>query len=219
VRNADPGPTGGTGTDRLDHVHRYEPGASDETLLVLHGTGGDENDLVPLARSLAPRANLLAPRGRVLENGKPRFFRRLGMGVFDEPDLIRRVGEMGRFVRAASERYGFDLARLRALGYSNGANMAAAMLLLDGGALAGGVLLRAVLPLEPERLPDLAGKQVFIAAGRLDPYAPAERVEALEDRLARAGGAVELRWANAGHELDPSELDAAAAWLARTGAS
>jgi phospholipase/carboxylesterase len=196
-------------------VHRFVAGTSGGTLLVLHGTGGDENDLLPLARQLAPEAHLLAPRGPVLEQGMPRFFRRLAAGVFDEADLARRTAELARFVRAAAARYRFDAARVVALGYSNGANIAASLLLSDGAVLAGAVLLRPVLPFEPRWLPDLAGKGVFIAAGQRDPYAPVERVEALADALRRAGAAVELAWNDGGHGLEPGEIDQAARWLRR----
>lgn len=201
--------------DDLGFIHRYETGTSGDTLLLLHGTGGDEEDLVPLGKQLAPRANLLSPRGQVLEQGMPRFFRRLSVGVFDEVDLIRRAGELGEFVRTAAEHYGFDPARVRALGYSNGANMAAALLLLDGPLLAGAALLRAILPLTPPRLPDLSKKQVLIAAGRRDPYAEHDRVEALADRLTRAGAAVDLRWSDADHSLMPSDFKALADWIAK----
>jgi len=197
----------------LEFIHRFEPGSSGDTLLVLHGTGGDESDLLPLAREIAPRDNLLSPRGQVLEHGMPRFFRRLDIGVFDEEDLTRRAGDLGRFVRAAAEQYGFDPSRVRALGYSNGANMAAALLLLDPGLLSGAALLRALLPILPPRPPDLSGTSVFIAAGRRDPYAPVERVEALASRLREAGAAVDLRWSDRGHELEPGEIDQTAAWL------
>jgi phospholipase/carboxylesterase len=207
---------GDAGADpAVGDVHRFVAGTSGGTLLVLHGTGGDENDLLPLARELAPEANLLAPRGPVLEQGMPRFFRRLGVGVFDEADLERRTAELARFVRAAAARHGFEPARVVALGYSNGANIAASLLLRDGSALAGAVLLRPVLPFEPRQLPDLAGKGVLIAAGRRDPYAPIERVEALADALRRAGAAVELAWSGGGHGLERDELDQAARWLRR----
>jgi predicted esterase len=194
-------------------VHRYEPGRSGDTLLLLHGTGGDERDLAPLGNRVAPGAHLLSPRGPVLENGMPRFFRRLDIGVFDEADVARRAADLGAFVRAASERYGFDPARVYGLGYSNGANMAAALLLLDPALLAGAALLRAVLPLEPVRPPVLTGKPVLILSGRSDPYAAPERVEALADRLRTAGARVDLRWSSRGHELEPPEIDAAAAWF------
>lgn len=195
-------------------VHRFEPGPSSATLLLLHGTGGDENDLVPLGRELAPGANLLSPRGAVLEHGMPRFFRRLAEGVFDEEDLVRRAAELAAFLDVAAERHGFDRRRVHALGYSNGANIAAALLLLHPGSLAGGVLLRPVLPLEPPRRPALDGVAVLLSAGRDDPYAPHERVAALADRLRAGGAGVELAWQEAGHGLVPADLDAAARWLA-----
>jgi predicted esterase len=196
-------------------VHRYLPGTSGGTLLVLHGTGGDENDLLPLARGLAPGANLLAPRGRALEHGMPRFFRRLAVGVFDEADLRLRAAELAAFLAEAAARYGFDARRVHALGYSNGANMAAALLLLHPAALSGGVLLRAVEPLVPETPPRLGGKPVLLAAGRGDPYAPAARVEALARRLESAGAEVELTWSDAGHGLEPAEIALAGEWLSR----
>lgn len=202
-------------TAELGFVHRFEPGSSRATLLVLHGTGGNEHDLIGLARELAPAAKLLSPRGKVLENGAPRFFRRLAMGVFDEADLKAQAADLARFVQDAAERYGFDAGRVYALGYSNGANIAAALMLLHPEALAGGALLRPVLPLEPPALPNLRGKAAFLAAGRRDPWAPNERVEALARWLERAGAEVELRWHDAGHELHPEELEAAQAWLAR----
>ncbi len=208
--------TTGSAKGDLGFIHRFEPGTGADTLLLLHGTGGDEHDLIPLGRQLAPQSNLLSPRGQTLENGMPRFFRRLEVGVFDEADLMRRAQELGQFVRAAATHYKFDPTRVSALGYSNGANMAGALLLLDGPLLAGAALLRAVLPLEPPQLPDLSNKQVVIAAGRQDPYAPAERVEALADRLTRAGAAVDLRWAEADHSLMPSDFKAIADWLAKS---
>ncbi len=196
-------------------VHRFVPGARPEapTLLVLHGTGGDENDLLPLARELAPGAGLLAPRGPVLEHGMPRFFRRLAVGRIDLEDLARRTAELAAFVRAAAERYGFDPARVWALGYSKGANIAASLLLTDG-VLAGAALLRPTLPFEPRRLPDLAGRAIYIASGRRDPYAPPEAVEALAGHLRRAGAEVEVAWSDSAHGLEPQELDGARRWLA-----
>ena len=182
---------------------------------MLHGTGGDERDLLPLARELAPDAGLLAPRGKVSEQGAARFFRRLAEGVFDEADLVEQAAELARFVGAAAARYGFDPARVAALGYSNGANMAAALLLLHPDLLAGAALLRPVLPLAPPAPPALAGKPVLIAAGRRDPYAPVARVEALAARLRAAGAAVELVWSEVGHALDPAELGHAAEWFVR----
>ncbi len=195
-------------------VHVYEPGRGPETLLLLHGTGGTEHDLVPLGRRLAPSAHLLAPRGKVLEGGHARFFRRLAPGVFDVEDVRLRAGELKRFVAAAASRYGLDPSRVWAVGYSNGANIAAALLLLHPDALAGAVLLRPVLPLKPDMAPGLAGKPVFIAAGRRDPLAPAEAVEALAEWLRRGEAQLTVRWQEAGHGLAPEELDAVRAWMA-----
>jgi len=196
------------------HVHRYLPGTSGATLLLLHGTGGNEDDLLPLGRELAPEANLLSPRGAVLEQGMPRFFRRLALGVFDQEDLVHRAADLAAFVGAAAARYGFDPGRVFALGYSNGANIAAALMLLHPEVLAGGVLLRPVLPLEPPATPELAGVSVLLAAGRDDPYAPHEQVEALAARLRDGGAEVELAWRETGHGLVPSDLHHAGAWLA-----
>ena len=202
------------GSEELGFIHRFEPGTSGDTLLLLHGTGGDEGDLLSIGRRVAPRANLLSPRGKVLENGMPRFFRRTAVGVFDEADLVTRAEELGQFVRAAARHYGFDPGRVRALGYSNGANTAAALLLLDDSLLSGAALLRAILPIEPPHPPHLTGKPVLILAGRRDPYSSAERVEALADRLRNAGASVDLQWSLRGHDLDPTELDAVAEWVA-----
>jgi phospholipase/carboxylesterase len=150
----------------------------------------------------------------VLENGMPRFFRRVGVGVFDLEDLARRTRELAEFVHASAARYGFDQTRLLALGYSNGANIAASLLLTDGATLAGAALFRPMLPFEPEALPDLAGKPVFIA-GRADPYMPPRQVADLADVLGRAGSRVELSWSPGGHPLEPVEIAAAKRWFER----
>lgn len=200
----------------LPFRHRYVPGASARTLLVLHGTGGNEDDLLPLAREIAPDANLLSPRGQVLEHGMPRFFRRLAMGVFDESDLRRRAADLASFIASAATAHGFDASNVYAFGYSNGANIAAAVLLLHPAALAGAALLRPVLPLEPDMPPNLAGKPVLIAAGERDPYSPPERVDALADRLTAAGAAVDVRWQPGGHELSREELELVRQWWAAT---
>src|SRR5690348_7857102 len=162
-------------------VHRFDPAASPDapTLLLLHGTGGDENDLVDLGRMIAPDANLLSPRGKVLEHGMPRFFRRLAEGVFDIEDLIFRANELADFVAAAATEYELDASRVTALGFSNGANIAAAIMLLRPSTLTGGILLRAMVPLEPERAPDLAERRVLIAAGRADPIVPPDNTQRL----------------------------------------
>lgn len=158
----------------LDFIHHFVPGVagSERVLLLLHGTGGDESDLIPLGRDLDPTAALLSPRGKVLENGMPRFFRRFAEGVFDEKDVVRRAHELADFVLAAADKYSFELSRLTAVGYSNGANIAAAMMLLRPEVLPSAVLLRAMLPLSNPPVPDLAGKRVLLSAGETDPIIP-----------------------------------------------
>ncbi len=163
----------------LGFIHRLDRGTGGTTLLLLHGTGGDEDDLLSLGRAVAPEATLLSPRGQVVEGGMPRFFKRLAMGVFDVPDLIARSADLGRFVSSAADEYDLDPGRVYALGYSNGANIAAAMLLLHPEILAGAALLHAMVPLEPAQPPDLTGKPVLITGGRRDPIIPGEQTEAL----------------------------------------
>lgn len=198
----------------LDFVHIHEAGSSPLTLLLLHGTGGDEQALVPLGRQLAPRARLLSPRGKVLENGaQTRFFRRLAEGVFDTEDLIFRTHELADFVQAASGVYGFDLKSVVAVGYSNGANIAGALLLLRPEVLGGALLLRPMVPLLPDSLPALENRPVLIAAGENDELIPNDQPEALAALLRRAGADVTLRWEPATHKLSRQELDEAANWL------
>jgi len=196
-------------------VHRFVPGEEPggAALLLLHGTGGDENDLVPLGRALAPGAALLSPRGKVLENGMPRFFRRLAEGVFDHEDLVRRTHELAGFVRWASGEYGIDPGRLFAAGFSNGANIAASLLLLHPGLLRGAVLFRPMVPFEPEKVPRLSGTSVFIAAGQRDPLIPPDHPERLAALLGEGGAEVEMRWYGAGHSPGPGEAEDARRWL------
>lgn len=198
-----------------DFAHRLEPAtvSGAPTLLLLHGTGGNEEDLLPLGRTLVPGAALLSPRGRVLEQGMPRFFRRLAEGVFDVADLVARTHELADWVAAAARRYDLDPTRVTAVGFSNGANVAASMLLLRPRVLAGAVLFRAMVPLEPECLPTRVDTRVFLGSGRADPIVPIENAERLAALLRRAGADVTQHWAPAGHALTPEEVRAAAAWL------
>ena len=198
-------------------AHRFEPAAEAgaPTLLLLHGTGGDENDLLQIGRALAPRANLLSPRGQVLENGMPRFFRRLSEGVFDENDLRQRTHELADFVTLSIERYQLDANKIFALGFSNGSNIAASLLLLRPQVLAGAILLRPMVPLVPEILPDLRDKPIFIAAGRQDSLVSIEQSEALAELLKNAGASVTLRWQNAGHRLENEDWQSARDWLSK----
>ena len=191
-------------THDLGFVHRWIPApgtANAPTLLLLHGTGGDENDLLPLGRMLDPGANLLSPRGRVLENGMPRFFRRLAEGVFDVPDLIEQASALADFVEAASAAYGFDPTRLTAVGFSNGANVAAAVLLLRPEALSQAILLHPMVPLVPDTPPNLSRARVFIGAGRQDPMSPPAETERLAALLTGYGANVSIAWQSGGHGL------------------
>ena len=197
-----------------DFIHTYVPGTNDRTLLMLHGTGGTESDLLPLGRRLDPDAALLSPRGKVLENGMPRFFRRLAEGIFDEEDLVRRTHELADFIKESSEKYGFVPAKLVAVGYSNGANIAGALLLLRPESLGGAALLRPMVPIVPEKLPALDGTPILIAAGKHDPIAPPEESIELANLLTRAGAKVTVRAEDAGHGLTEQTLDDAQRWLA-----
>ena len=200
----------------LGFIHRFVPGSRPGAapVVLLHGTGGNENDLLPLGQALAPGAPLLSPRGQVLENGMPRFFRRHAEGVFDLDDLRRRASELARFIGEARGRYDLGEAPPIAVGFSNGANIAAALLLLHPGTLSGGVLLRAMVPLVPDPLPLLQDVRVLIAAGRLDPIVSPEQSQALADLLARASADVTMHWSQAGHNLTPDDLQAGSRWLA-----
>jgi phospholipase/carboxylesterase len=198
----------------LSFVHRFEPGTDPARppVLLLHGTGGDEADLLPLGRAVAPGSALLSPRGKVLENGMPRFFRRLAEGVFDEDDLRRRAGELADFVAEARAAYG--LAAPVAVGFSNGANAAAALLLLRPEALAGAVLLRAMAPLADPPSPDLAAKPVLLLSGAADPIVPAASAARLAAALGRAGAALRHETLpGAGHGLSQADVALAKAWL------
>jgi phospholipase/carboxylesterase len=201
--------------NRLEFVHRFAPATagSSRVLLLLHGTGGDETDLLPLGRELDKTAALLSPRGKVSENGIPRFFRRFAEGVFDEEDVIRRANELADFVAAAAEQYGFDAAHVTAVGYSNGANIAAAMMLLRPLVLRSAVLLRAMMPLSNPLPPDLSSKRVLLLAGDTDPIIPAVNVQQLAALLRLAGAEVQLEIQRAGHALIPADLAIAKEWL------
>jgi len=205
--------------DALGFVHRYIPPSAEgevaggTTLLLLHGTGGDEEDLLPLGRALLPGAGMLSPRGNVLERGAPRFFRRLAEGVFDQADLAHRTTELARFVSAAAKAYDLAVDGIVAVGFSNGANIAASLLLRAPGVLRGAVLLSPMLPFEPETLLDLQGTAVFIGAGRADAIAAPEQAERLADVLRRAGADVTLHWTPGGHGITKEEVEAARQWI------
>lgn len=190
----------------------FHPGTS-PALLLLHGTGGNENDLIPLGQRIRPGAALLSPRGEVDENGQLRFFRRLAPGIFDEADLVRRTHKLADFVEEQSERR--HLGKIIAVGYSNGANIAASMLLLRPSVLSGAILLRAMVPLEPTHPPDLAHSPVLILAGKQDEMMSADQPQRLAALLLGSGAEVVLHWQDAGHSLGPADVRDATEWLDR----
>lgn len=203
-----------------DFIHRFIPSPdgneeTQETLLLLHGTGGNEDDLLDLGRSLAPHANLLSPRGKILENGMPRFFRRLAEGVFDEADLIHRTHELADFVNSAAKQHGFPAGKITAVGYSNGANIAASLMLLRPEILSSAILLRAMVPLEPDTLPDLSGRRVFLASGLRDPILPIDNARRLAGMLKASGADLSMLEIDTGHQLTSGELDRAREWLVK----
>ena len=191
----------------VEFVHKFLPGRLPITILLLHGTGGDENDLIPVGRALAPGAAILSPRGKVLEHGAPRFFSRIAPGVFDEKEVALRAAELAHWIT----EYPVDRTQLYALGYSNGANIAAAMMLLHPGTIAGGVLLRPMTVITPATLPDLKGAPVLISGGNDDPAG----AEALGRLLTSAGAHVDIAIQNAGHELTPADFNLGKQWFAR----
>ncbi|MCU0494322.1 MAG: alpha/beta hydrolase [Chloroflexaceae bacterium] len=204
-------------TQTLTFTHQFVPAERPglPTLLLLHGTGGNEYDLLDLGRMLLPGAALLSPRGKVLEHGMPRFFRRLAEGMFDVEDLRFRTGELADFVPAAASAYDIDAGNVIAVGFSNGANIAASTMLLRPGTLAGAVLFHPMVPLEPEPLPNLNGTPVFIGAGTADPIVPRRNSERLAQLLRESGAAVTLYWQPGGHGLGQSEALAAQEWLGK----
>jgi predicted esterase len=203
-------------------IHRFVPAegtASGDTLVVLHGTGGDENDLIGIGQAIAPGAAIVSPRGNVLENGAPRFFKRLAEGVFDPKEVRSRAEELARFIRAAVVTYRLDSTRVFALGYSNGANIASTVMLVEPGVLQGAVLFRPMLVYEPSERNDLTGSAVFISAGRMDPIVPVPSLERLVELFESAHAEVTLKWQLAAHSLVPSEVREAAEWFALRRAS
>jgi phospholipase/carboxylesterase len=204
-------------TGDIGFIHRFLPAedkASAETLVVLHGTGGDENDLIGIGQAVAPCAAILSPRGNVLENGAPRFFKRLAEGVFDREEVRSRGEELSRFIRAAISKYGLNPERVFALGYSNGANVASTVMFIEPGLFRGAIMFRPMVVFEPDEHPDLSGAGIFISAGRMDPIVPTKSVERLAELFEASRAEVTLKWQQAGHNLLPSEVRDAADWLA-----
>ena len=201
-----------------DFIHRFEPArdAGSPPLLLLHGTGGDENDLLGLGKMISPGSALLSPRGRALEHGMPRFFRRLAEGVFDEADVRRRALELGDFVTEARQRYGIGAPV--AVGFSNGANIAAALLLLKPDVLSGAILLRAMVPLSDPPKAELDGKPILLLSGQADPIVPANNSAHLAALLTQAGASVTHKVLPAGHQLSQADVTLARNWIGNVAA-
>jgi len=195
--------------------YRYVAGRKPETLLLLHGTGGNEDDLLAIGERVMPGAGLLSPRGQVIENGMPRFFRRFAEGVFDEEDIKARAAELGEFLVEQAREQGFDADRLMALGYSNGANIAAAMLLTGAARFQRAVLVRPMVPLQPEVLPDLTGTEVLLAAGLYDSMGTPVQTRRLASLLESAGATVTEHAERTGHQMTQGDIVAAGRWLTR----
>lgn len=191
------------------------PGTDTSTgVMLLHGTGGDEYDLLDLGTVTAPGTTLISPRGRAPENGMNRWFSRHAAGVLDEEDIRRRALELSRFIPAARNRHGISTDGLWALGFSNGANMAAAMLLLYPNAFSGAILMRPMLPLKPDTLPDISGLPVYVAAGTRDTMIPGESTRELLTLLERCGADLTVTWADRGHQFGTDEVDDVRQWFA-----
>lgn len=197
----------------MKHLFKKSETNNDITFLLLHGTGGNEYDLLSLAQIIDPTASILSVRGNVLENGMPRFFRRLAEGVFDEEDLIFRTKELNDFINEAANEYGFNRNQIVALGYSNGANIAASLLYHYENALHGAMLHHPMVPRRGIELPSLSGTKVFISAGKNDPICPPQESEELNSSLKKAGAEVELYWTDGGHQLTHDELNRAKEWF------
>ncbi|MEK5419899.1 carboxylesterase [Paenibacillus odorifer] len=195
------------------HVFRKGKDITKPTLVLFHGTGGNEQDLLPLAEMLSPDSSVLGIRGNVLENGMPRFFRRLAEGVFDEADLVFRTHEIKQFLDEAAEKYGFDANNLVAVGYSNGANIAGSLLFHYKDIFRAAVLLHPMVPLRNVELPSLEGVSIFIGAGTNDPLITSTETQELEGILQKAGAEVTTHWGNQGHRLSMAEAEAAKDWL------
>jgi predicted esterase len=203
-------------TNDLGFIHHFVPGGEEGDgvcLLLLHGTGGDESSLIPLARTIAQGAAILSPRGRVLENGMPRFFRRLAEGVFDQDDLRLQTVAMARFIESASQKYSIRQDRIIAVGYSNGANIASSVILSRPDVLRAAVLFRPMAPFVPQSSPDLSEVKVLLASGRRDPIVSQAETGRLVKILETAGAHVTINWYRGGHELSQDDVDPAASWV------
>lgn len=196
----------------MQHIFKQGTDQDAPILLLLHGTGGTERDLLPIAEMISPQASVLGVRGNVSENGMPRFFRRLAEGVFDEEDLIFRTKELNDFIDEMAEKYQFNRKNVLAIGYSNGANIAASLIYHHDQALNGAILLHAMVPRRGVQIPDLTNTSVFIGAGTNDPLIPPAETKELADELRNANADVTEHWENAGHQITRDEIVKAKEW-------
>jgi phospholipase/carboxylesterase len=211
----------GYDNEKLGFIHRFIPAVNSRknsqgkshVLLLLHGTGGNEEDLIPIGKMISPGSAILSPRGKVLENGMPRFFRRLAEGVFDVEDLKYRTNELADFVNNASRIYGFDLNRTIVIGFSNGANIGASMLLLRPEVLCGAILFRAMVPLEPASLPDLSSKRAILCEGLYDPIVTQQEASRLFLLIEKFRAKISLRWIKSSHNLTQDDIMIAKEWF------
>jgi predicted esterase len=212
------------GNGNLGFIHRFVPAVhsrkdrqgKSKVLLLLHGTGGNEEDLISIGKMISPGSAILSPRGKVLENGMPRFFRRLAEGVFDLEDLNYRTNELADFVNNASRIYGFDLSQTIAIGFSNGANIGASMFLLRPEVLCGAILFRVMVPLEPETIPDLSSKQIILCEGTYDPIVTQQEAKRLFLLLEKYRAKISLRWIKSSHNLTQEDILIAKEWFNST---
>lgn len=207
-----------THSTKLGFIHNFLESKERHkmTLLLLHGTGGNEDDLIRLGSEISRFAAILSPRGKILENGAPRFFRRLAEGVFDVKDLKFRTHELADFVKKASELYDFDIRNVVVIGYSNGANIGASLLLLRPEVVSVAILFRPMVPLIPDTYPDLSNKSIFISGGLYDPIVSRRETERLVDLLKKSRANVFVRWEDSGHELGIDEISESSIWLSNT---
>ncbi|WP_336881152.1 alpha/beta hydrolase [Priestia koreensis] len=200
----------------MKHIFQKGTDEAKPVFLLLHGTGGTETDLLPIAGMIDPKASFLSVRGNVVENGMPRFFRRLQEGVFDIEDLILRTKELKDFIEEAAATYHFDLQNVVAVGYSNGANIAGSLLFHYENVLRGAILLHPMVPRRGVALPSLANVPIFIGAGDNDPICLPEETNELSSLLTDAGAKVAVHWESFGHQLTRTEIEAAKAWYEET---
>ena len=202
-----------TNTDNIQKQIANDNRSESWTLLLLHGTGGNEDDLIPFGQMLSPSASLLSPRGKILENGMPRFFKRLSEGVFDMDDLKFRTKELANFIKEASIAYNFDLNKMIVVGFSNGANIAASLLLSNPEIIKDAILFRAMVPFTPESPPNLSGKEILLSAGVFDPIVSKNQTESLLNILQKSNAIVTLKWQQSGHNLTENDILVSKEWL------